>query len=242
MPNITLYKYGPFGDVSDLSPFCRKVEIYFQLMRVPYTPEISSPRKSPKQKLPAVLVDDKIISDSSAILAHFESHSSHALDEGMSAEERAMALAFQALFEEKLYFIVAWTRWGDDAGWATYRHAFTNYFGFLGVPSFLQGFVAKMARKGVLKSIWAQGIGRHSPDEIYGMGAQILNSISVFLGDKKFFMGEQVRTIDATAYAFLSGIIGVPIETPLKRMVLASPKLMAYCGRMREELSARKNA
>jgi glutathione S-transferase len=237
---ITLFKYGPFGDVSDMSPFCRKVEVYFQLMRIAYTPKISGPQKSPTQKLPTINVDGTIISDSSTIISHFEAQHAQALDIGMSPEEKAIALAFQAMFEEKLYFITAWARWADDAGWVSYQPAFQIYFKNIGVPSLMIPLVLNIARKKVVKSIWTQGIGRHTPDEIYAMGEQILIAVSVYLGDKAFLMGPQVRTIDATAFAFLSGIIHVPIETPLKRAALALPNLLAYCDRMQTELDARK--
>lgn len=237
---ITLFKYGPFGDVSDMSPFCRKVEVYFQLMNIPYTPKISGPQKSPKQKLPTIHVDGRIISDSSVIIAHFEAQQTHSLDMGMNAEEHAIATAFQAMLEEKLYFITAWSRWADNAGWSAYQPAFQKYFKTVGVPSLMIPLVMKVARKKVVKSIWTQGIGRHTPAEIYAMGAQILKAVSDFLGDKPFLMGEQVRTIDATVFAFLSGIIHVPIETPLKRAALALPNLVSYCATMQAELDARR--
>jgi glutathione S-transferase len=234
---LTLYKYGSAWDLLDISPFCSKVEAYFRLSKIDYTAQIANAQKSPKQKLPTVKLDNQVICDSSVIVAHFESISANPMDAGMTPLEVSIAQAYRALFEEKLYFVAAWARWADDTAWVSYRPAITGYFGKLGLPSFLHAFFAKMARKQVLNSIRAQGIGRHSPDEIYAMGAEILRAISTFLGDKTFFMGEQVRTIDATAYAFLSAIIDAPLETPLKQVALSLPNLSAYCARMKRKVT-----
>ncbi len=233
---LKLYKYGPAWGTLDMSPFCLKVEVYFQLMKIAYTPQVANAQKAPKQKLPSVNLEGQVLCDSALIVAHFEANSPHPLDAGMTPLEISLAKAYGALFEEKLYFVTAWARWADDAAWAVYREPIKVYFGKIGVPKFLHGMVAKMARKQVLKSIWVQGIGRHSRDEIYAMGADILQTASVFLGDKPYFLGEQVRTIDATVYAFLSAILDVPIETALKQAALNLPNLAAYCARMKTKL------
>ncbi|MBR7745956.1 glutathione S-transferase family protein [Undibacterium baiyunense] len=235
---LTLYKYGSVWDVLDISPFCSKVEVYFRLQKIDYRAQIANAQKSPKQKLPTVRLEDRVICDSSVILAHFESISDHPLDAGMSPLELSIAQAYRALLEEKLYFVAAWIRWADDKAWMIYRPAIMQYFGQLGLPSFLHSFFAKMARKQVLKSIRAQGIGRHNPAEIDAIGTDILKAISVFLANKTYFMGEQVRTIDATAYAFLSAIIDVPMETALKQTALSLPNLREYCERMKHKIEA----
>ena len=234
---LTLYKYGPAWDVLDISPFCSKVEVYFRLRKIDYTPHIANSRKSPKQKLPTVKVDDQVICDSSAIVAHFESLSAKPLDAGMTPLEVSVAYAYRGLIEEKLYFVAAWARWGDDSAWLNYRPAIMGYFGKIGLPSFLHSIFATMARKQVLNAIREQGIGRHSREDIYAMGAEILKSISVFLADKTYFMGEQVRTIDVTVYAFLSAIMDVGMDTPLKQAALSLPNLGAYCARMKRAIN-----
>lgn len=234
---LNLYKFGPAWDTLDLSPFCLKVEVYFRLMKIAYTPYIANAQKAPKQKLPTVTFNNQVICDSSSILAHFEAKSPNALDAGMTPLDTSLSKAYGALFEEKLYFVVAWARWGDDRVWDSYRDPIKTYLGAQGVPKFLHTMVAKIARKQMCKSIWVQGIGRHSRDEIYAMGTDILQAASVFLAEKTYFMGDQVRTIDATVYAFLSAILDVPLETPLKQALLDLPNLTAYCARMKAKLS-----
>lgn len=45
------------------------------------------------------------------------------------------------------------------------------------------------------KQLSAQGIGRHTPDEIYAMGAADLEALSIALGDELFFLGETLAAL-----------------------------------------------
>jgi len=46
-----------------------------------------------------------------------------------------------------------------------------------------------------------------------------IDALSACLGDKKYFLGEQPTTLDASAFGILISTIGCPIESPLKNMV-----------------------
>jgi glutathione S-transferase len=48
-------------------------------------------------------------------------------------------------------------------------------------------------------------------------------------------MGDRPSSIDATAYGFLTNLIWVPIESPLKQFTLKYPQLEAYCQRMKAQ-------
>lgn len=54
----------------------------------------------------------------------------------------------------------------------------------------------------IWKTCYAQGIGRHSIDEVEGIGKKDLMALSVFLADKQFFLGSSPTTV-----CFLSMIL-----------------------------------
>lgn len=62
----------------------------------------------------------------------------------------------------------------------------------------------------------------------------------MLLGDRPFFMGERLTTIDAVAYGFLANIIMVPVETELKRIALGYPNLVTWCETMEQGLEAER--
>src|SRR3546814_3830305 len=80
----------------------------------------------------------------------------------------------------------------------------TLFFGKMPLP--LRLFVPRMAHKGTQAKLSGQGIGRHTREEIYALGAQDLNAMSEILGDKPFFFGQTPSMADASAYGILVSI------------------------------------
>ena len=92
----------------------------------------------------------------------------------------------------------------------------------------------RLIRDVVRGYLYAQGMGRHSRAEVYAIGNVDLSALSAYLEEKPYFMGEQPTTLDATAYAFLSRVLWVPYESPLKTHMQTLTNLVSYCQRMRE--------
>jgi glutathione S-transferase len=106
---------------------------------------------------------------------------------------------------------------------------------FGGIPSMVRDLIAGRIRREIRRSLVAQGMGRHSREEIYEIGKADLNAISLWLGDKSFFMGATPTSLDAIAYAFLANILVPPLESPLKDHAISLPNLRAYCERMKTQ-------
>ena len=60
-----------------------------------------------------------------------------------------------------------------------------------------------MLLKGFAKNTHAQGIGRHSKEEVEKLGIADLKALSDYLGQKPYVMGNNPTEIDAVAFAFL---------------------------------------
>jgi glutathione S-transferase len=229
---ITVYKFIPAWDVPDLSPFCIKVETYLRMVEQPYQGKLGHPSKAPKGKLPYIEYEGRTISDSSAIIDHFETLSKTPLDHGMSLRDKAASRAFQSMLEEHFYFVAYWQRWGNDAGWAIVRPVIVQYLAQTGVPKWLAPLLANVIRRSSLKGLKAQGIARHTPDEINTIGIKLLTALSHWLGDQPCIMGNAPRTLDASVYAFLTALLGGPIQGPVKSYAQSQANLVAYQKRM----------
>src|SRR5580692_1652824 len=118
---IKLYKFGPAFGLPDGSPFVMKVETYLRLSGQKYETVVADVRKAPRQQLPYVDVDGKIIPDSTAIVDHLEAARAEKLDARLGAKERAVGLAFKSMLEEHLYFGVLFMRWKTEDGWAVFE-------------------------------------------------------------------------------------------------------------------------
>jgi glutathione S-transferase len=230
-PMITLHTFpGRFG-LESMSPFCMKAEVYLKLAKLEYRAVTADPRKAPKTKLPYIDDGGTVVCDSTAILDYLEKKSAKPLDEGLSEMDRARAWMIQRTFEEGLYFIMLWSRWTEDEGWEMTRTFFER------IPSAMRWAILPMIRRQIIKIAHAQGTGRHSRDEIFAMGERDLRAFVTLLGDSPFVLGDRIRTVDCSVYAFLANVLVPPHETPLKAYAKTVPQLDAYVKRVQARLT-----
>lgn len=227
-PPVTLYQFPPVWG-RNASPFTLKLESWLRLAGVPYrvSDGFAGYRRAPKGKLPYIEDAGLRVADSSLVIEYLRDSRGIDLDGWLSERQRAEAVALQRLFEDHFYFILAHSRWIDPDGWPTVR---AGYFGWL--PPGVRHAAALALRRRVGRTLYAQGLGRHSRGDLYEMGRADLEAVAAFLGDKPFFFGERPATIDAVAYGFLANLLFVPVETELKRIGEGLPVLREWCEAM----------
>jgi|SoiMethySBSTD1v2_1073268.scaffolds.fasta_scaffold94714_3 glutathione S-transferase len=235
---ITLHKFVSAWDQPDLSPFCAKVETYLRMTAQPFRTVTADSRKAPKQKLPFIEDGGRVVSDSRDIVDYLESKRPVPLDADLSPRERAIATAFRGLLEEELYFLVVVQRWQHDANWPTYLPILREYGTAIGVPKLLMPVILRAVRKQMVQSVWGQGAGRHSAEQVDDRIRQILDAVSIQLGDGPYFLGARLRVIDATVYAFLSSLLDSPFDSSARRHGLSFANLTLYRARMKSEFFA----
>jgi glutathione S-transferase len=230
---ITVHKFASAWGQPDLSPFVAKLETYMRMAGIEYQGVAGDVRKAPKKKLPYIEHDGRVLGDSTFIIEHLRKSFGDELDAGLTAKDRAVAASFQAMLEEQLYFVILYQRWQDDRGWETYTPVLRDILGKAGVPGPLRGVVAGGVRKQIIKALHGQGTGRHTRREVDAIGTRIVQSVSDWMGDHPFFLGEKPTTIDATVYPFLLGILDTPFVSDVKTHAEGLPTLRAYVDRMK---------
>ncbi|MDH3231939.1 MAG: glutathione S-transferase family protein [Alphaproteobacteria bacterium] len=222
-----------FG-VPNPSPFCVKLETWLRMAEIPYRAvPVFDPSKGPKGKIPFVEFEGETIGDSEFIIQAISAGKGIDLDDGMGAEDRAVATAFTRMIEEHLYWAAIHARWLEPAPFEVLKKAFFGRLPF-GVRQIAPGIVRRRLRR----TLQGQGLGRHEPAEIYRKGARDLQALSDFLGTKPYLMGETPRTVDASAYGILTNIIDVDFDHPMKPIGRGFQNLVDYTARMREKYFA----
>lgn len=62
---------------------------------------------------------------------------------------------------------------------------------------------------------WAQGIGRHTQEEVTDIMTNNLKAVSVMLGNKKYFGGEEICEDDCGIFGILAQCLwGIPEKSP----------------------------
>jgi len=213
------------------SPFSVKSLLLLQMSGLPFERVTGDPRKAPKAKLPVLEDDGRLIPDSRAIQRHLAAVHGFDPDAHLSPRQRAEAVAIRHMLEDHLYWILVFSRWIDHP-----QETKTAFFAALPAP--IRGAVFAMVRRQIRRALHGQGIGRHSPDEIYAMGAETLDALATRLGDSTYVMGERPSGIDTVAFGFLENLLAAGLETPLKTAAMNHEPLQAYHRRLRAGLAA----
>lgn len=233
---IELHQYRKAWGINP-SPFCLKAEIFCRLSAIPYKAIHTIPFKSPRGKLPFIVDDGKVIADSAHIIAHLKAKTGKDIDAGLEPRQLAEGHLLRRLCEESLYFILVYSRWIDEPGWAVAAPQF-----FRGLNPLLKAIMPGRIRKKVGKQLFFQGYGRHSRDELYAMGAADLSAIATLLSGHAFAVADRPTSFDATLYAVLKNILSPPLESPLKKAAESLPVLGEYVRRIEHLLDAQASA
>ncbi len=234
LPHIKLHGFCPAFGLPDLSPFVLKVHTYLSMQKFPFTLVSGDSRKAPRQKLPYITIDQKVISDSTLIIQYLESIHPQPLDLSLSDKDKATSRLIQSTLEEHAYFLLLTERWQDEEGWASIRPVIDRYAADHKVPALIRPFVITAVRKSVISQCRAQGTGRLSVQERLNLAREAFDALSIYLGDQDFLLGSQPRLVDCSAYAFVAMGTVSEITSPLHMMVRSYPSLMAYAERVKQ--------
>eukprot|EP00698_Gefionella_okellyi_P005726 TRINITY_DN1518_c0_g1_i2.p1 TRINITY_DN1518_c0_g1~~TRINITY_DN1518_c0_g1_i2.p1 ORF type:complete len:259 (+),score=50.62 TRINITY_DN1518_c0_g1_i2:73-849(+) len=231
-PKIVLHQYPTSWDLlGSASPFCTKLEAYMRLCRVDMEVKVSFD-KSPKGKSPWIEINSTKMGDSGLIIDHLISLGFD-LDSGLSPLERAQSLIARRMLEEHFYWVLAYARWIDDDNWDRVKAEF-----FKPLPALVRAVAPAFVRRGTRSQVEAQGLGRHNKTEVYSMGCDDVQALSVMLGDGNFFFNKDAPTqLDVVAFSMLYGFTDMPIDTPVKSFIVSKcPNIAAFVKRMHQLL------
>ena len=228
-PMLTLQIIETGFNLHNGALFSLKAEVLLRMAGLEYTLEGARPDKAPKGKLPVLIDGDRIVPDSSHIQAHLETAHHADFDGSLTAAQRAEAMAYRVLLEEHLYFVQLYSLWFDEA--ELFRDG-----SFSKIPGLIRKVVFNSLQKSVKRQLHAQGIGRHSRQEIFAFGVADLSALEARLEHTTFFFGDKPTSVDATVYATLHGMLRGPFRNPMVEFALNSDVLKAYEARMHQHV------
>uniref|UniRef100_A0A8R1XT88 Uncharacterized protein n=1 Tax=Onchocerca volvulus TaxID=6282 RepID=A0A8R1XT88_ONCVO len=233
--HVYLIQFPRAGCIPNLSMFSLKLETWLRMAKIPYS-NISNEftKFSSKRQIPFIELNGRQIPDSNQCIEHLTRTFKVDLDERLNAMEKAQARAFTYLLEESIRWIVVYNRARNNKFLATEKGIIRHFRG--AKKAYFQFILMEYLRKKLWKYCDAQGIGRHSLDEVEDIAKKDLTALSTFLGDKKYFFGSTPTTLDAIAFGNLTQILYSPLNTDVlpKYMEKTTPNLIAFIQQMRE--------
>ena len=229
---IKLYSFDPAFGVLDPSPFVMKVDAWMRMSGIPFehVSSVGNLRKAPKGKLPFIDDGGKVVADSHLIIDYLRQQYDSPLEQGLTVEQKAIAMMVGKSLDEHLYWCLVYSRWIRPDTWPRVKATFFNV-----VPLPLRAVVCWAAQKKVRRSLHLQGFGRHTDEEILVMTTEMLQALSDLLGEKRYMFGEQPSTLDSTAYGFLCEFILSDIDNAFSQHARKFNNLLQYCERIRDE-------
>ena len=230
MSELIVHHLPSAWGLPSVSPFCLKLDTYLRIVGLPFTAVIDKvPFGAPKKKLPYIEHSGRRIGDSTLAIDYLEGEFGVDGNAGLSAGQRAVALALQRLLEENLYWVMVYDRWMVDANWQFFRDIVLG-----GMPLPVRRLAGPAIRRGIGRRIEGHGLGVHGEREIHAIGIRDLGAVADFLGDEPFLMGDRATTVDAAAYGLLANILLTPVASPVKEAGLARDNLVSYLQRVRD--------
>lgn len=230
---ITLITYPHTFGQPAASPFCVKAMWLLNMSGQAWQREDTlDPRGMPKQKLPVIRVDDRLVADSENIRSYLEKNGAD-FDAGLSELDRATSRALIRMAEEHLYFHLVLDRWGNDDVWPVIRDTY-----FVGIPGPLRKFVTNKMRKACLQGMNAQGLGRFTPQERLERIELDLRAITTRLWHGAFLFGDRPTAADASVAAMLAAMQATPVKTLLRARIDEDTILCGYIERASRAMSA----
>jgi glutathione S-transferase len=234
---IAVYGYVPAWGLPCISPYVTKLVNYLTFTGLAYEVRPQSlatlDEESPFGKLPYIVDSDGTkVGDSNRIIAYLKQKYGDPLDGDQSPAEAATALAFNRLVEEHLYWSgIIQPRW---------RHLdqFEIYIPYIVAgadvtPEIREALLAFRDR--IVAEFDGQGMGRRPDEEVLIFLREDIDALSTFLGDKPYFMGDKLRSVDASVYSTIRHITDVPWDWPGRDYARGKQNLVAYAERIREE-------
>lgn len=208
-----------------------KAENYLRFADIAYETVVSDPRKSPSGQIPYVTVDGATITDSQRIIEHFEAGRDTPIDADLSDAARAWALLLRERVEDELYWQITYMRWADPAGWSVFLPDLQRY-----LPGWKKHLLPIVIRTSLLRQMRRRGMTRHDPQQSYAPGIALIDALSDILAEQPYFLGDRLRTLDLSLYAFLANILDQPYSNILQEHAQKRANLRDYCTRMKMQL------
>ena len=228
--DIKLIQFQSAFGLPSPSPFCMKAEILLKMAGQDYqTEDLADPSKSPLGKLPYIADDGTDVADSALIQRHLEEKYDIDFDAGLNKEQRAVSHAMARMAEERLYWVIVYSRWMEPSNWAKISKLF-----FSSLPPIVRNIVPIIANRQVKAALNGHGLGRHKKEDIYGFGAEDLSALAAQLDEKQFMFGDKPTSLDAIAYSTIASALIEELPSPLLTAAKSHSNFAAYVERCRK--------
>ena len=89
-------------------------------------------------------------------------------------------------------------------------------------------------RERILAGFNGHGMGRRTSEEVFELFKADIDALSDFLGEKEYFLGSKIHSIDASLYSSLRHVTDQPQQWAGTGYTDTKPNLVDYMARVRK--------
>jgi glutathione S-transferase len=200
---ITLFETKPpkSAQVESYSPFCLKVHRALKAAGLPYDCEsadnpASFKSMNPAGTVPILKVEQRIIADSTPIVAEVAKLSGRLVPE--DAKAAALAWLWEDYADTALNGYLVAARWADADNWKRTRAAY-----FEGAPWFVQNLIVPRIRARVLGNLQARDVTRAGLAQTWANFERILEGLESAAPTQGFWVGPTLSVADVSIFGQL---------------------------------------
>ncbi|XP_046551994.1 failed axon connections homolog isoform X4 [Haliotis rubra] len=179
-----------------------------------------SVKRSSKGKIPWMQYEGEAVADSQFCVEYLNRKLNIDLNSHLTEEQRAVAHAFRKMAEENLFWCMGLSR-AENLDYVKKHIKLNKLVIWIGTRIYLSNTIA-------------HGIGRHTHEEVLHIMEEDLRSLSVYLGTKKFYFGDQPCETDAALFGLLCQFCWQCPGSKGEQLVNDKfTNLVEYCERMK---------
>ncbi|KAK7067235.1 hypothetical protein SK128_002943 [Halocaridina rubra] len=216
--------------IPNLSPFALKLETYLRMADIKYVLDTSQPIGY-KGKSPWITLNGEDIADSQLILEALAKKFNKNFSSHLTPEQLGVAQAMRVMAEEH-YF------WCNEI-WMCLKDNFNTLLRGFPVPFLLSlaiPILKPLLARRAKNMVHANGLGRHTDQEVQDMTYQDLEALSAWLGKKDYCTGDKATEVDCAIFGLMAQLVWVSPDSPNGRKLREDcSNLIDYCNRMKEK-------
>ncbi len=187
------------------SPFCVKVHRALRGNGLAYTRRTGSRPDAwrsfnPQGQVPVLLVDERPVTDSTAILHEIERITDRSIA-GNSPAERAESWLYEELADTAVNGFLVAARWADERNWPRTRDAY-----FHAMPALIKAIIPGRLRAGVTANLVARDVWRAGPDACWSRFQRLLDQLDARAPTAGFWVNDQLTAADFALFGQLHSL------------------------------------
>lgn len=221
---IVLHGTVPAFGVPQASPFAMKVELLLKLSGLPYQVVQADIRAAPRGKIPWIVDEEAVVSDSRMIKTYLETRYDIDFTNDYSARALAHGLAIERMLEDHLYPLLNEERWTNLAEVSRDR-----------APALQRMWLQITAARRARQLNAALGLDRLAATEKLALVCKTIDALEAAITGQLYMLGGRVCGVDATVYAFLAPLAAPQVRSDYGSYLRKQVELSAYLARMQAE-------